>query len=75
MLRLAGRRTAGTIMWMTGRKTLAELIGPTLRKAAEVAGRPQGAVRVVAPLPVCVTDDVDGARAAAAEQFQIYGRL
>jgi 5,10-methylenetetrahydromethanopterin reductase len=75
MLRLAGRRTAGTITWMTGPKTLAEHIGPTLREAAEAADRPPGAVRVVAPLPVCVTDDVDGARAAAAEQFEIYGRL
>jgi 5,10-methylenetetrahydromethanopterin reductase len=75
MLRLAGRRTAGTITWMTGPKTLAQHIGPTLREAAEAAGRPPGAVRVVAPLPVCVTDDVDGARATAAEQFEIYGRL
>jgi 5,10-methylenetetrahydromethanopterin reductase len=75
MLRLAGRRTAGTITWMTGPKTLAEHIGPTLREAAEAAGRPPGAVRVVAPLPVCVTDDVDGARVAAAEQFELYGQL
>jgi F420-dependent oxidoreductase-like protein len=75
MLRLAGRRTSGTVTWMTGPRTLAEHVGPTLRGAAEEAGRPSGAVRVVASLTVSVTDDVDGARTHAAEQFAIYGRL
>ncbi len=75
MLRLAGRRTAGTLTWMTGPKTLAEHVGPTLREAAVEAGRPESAVRVVASLPVSVTDDVAGARAQAAEQFGMYGHL
>ena len=75
MLRLAGRRTTGTVTWMTGPKTLAEHIGPTVREAAEEVGRPMTAVRVVACLPVSVTDDVDAVRAAAAEQFALYGRL
>ena len=39
MLRLAGRRTAGTLTWMCGPKTLAEHIGPTLRAAAAEEGR------------------------------------
>ncbi|BBZ11033.1 TIGR03564 family F420-dependent LLM class oxidoreductase [Mycobacterium branderi] len=72
LLRLAGRRTAGTVTWMTGPKTLAEHIGPTLREAAAEAGR---SVRVVAALPVSVTDDVAAARAHAAEQFAMYGQL
>src|SRR6202022_1188253 len=75
MLRLAGRRSAGTVTWMTGPKTLAGHIGPTLREAAAGAGRPDGAVRVAASLPVSVTDDVSGARAQAAEQFAMYGYL
>jgi 5,10-methylenetetrahydromethanopterin reductase len=75
MLRLAGRRSAGTLTWMTGPKTLSEHIGPTLREAAAEAGRPEPAVRVAASLPVGVTDDVEGARAQAAEQFAIYGQL
>jgi len=75
LLKLAGRRTAGTVTWMTGPKTLAEHIGPTLRDAAVAAGRPQTAVRVVAALPVSVTDDVAAARAQAAEQFAMYGYL
>jgi 5,10-methylenetetrahydromethanopterin reductase len=75
MLRLAGRRSAGTITWMTGPKTLANHIGPTLRDAAAAAGRPQGAAKVIASLAIRVTDDVDTARAEAAEEFAIYGTL
>lgn len=75
MLRLAGRRTAGTLTWMTGPKTLAEHVAPALRQAAAEAGRQETAVRVAASLPVSVTDDVAGARARAAKQFAIYGQL
>jgi 5,10-methylenetetrahydromethanopterin reductase len=75
MLRLSGRRTAGTITWMTGPKTLKEHIGPTMRAAAAEAGRPAGAVSVAAALPIAVTDDVAAARAVAAEQFAMYGHL
>jgi F420-dependent oxidoreductase-like protein len=75
LLRLAGRRTAGTVTWMTGPKTLAEHVAPTLRAAAAEAGRPETAVRVVAALPLSVTDDVAAARSAAAEQFAMYGQL
>ncbi|MEB4212233.1 TIGR03564 family F420-dependent LLM class oxidoreductase [Mycobacterium sp. 94-17] len=74
MLKLAGRRTSGTCTWMTGPKTLAEHVAPTLRQAAADAGRGE-TVRVAASLPVNVTDDVDAARKQAAEQFAIYGQL
>jgi 5,10-methylenetetrahydromethanopterin reductase len=73
MLRLAGRRTKGTLTWMTGPKTLAEHITPTLRGAAVEAGRAESDVRVVASLPISVTDDVDVVRKQAAEAFAIYG--
>jgi F420-dependent oxidoreductase-like protein len=75
MLGLAGRRTAGTLTWMTGPKTLVDHVGPALRQAAAEAGRPETAVRVAASLPVAVTDDVAGLRAQAAEQFAMYGHL
>lgn len=75
MLRLAGRRTAGTLTWMTGPKTLADHIVPTLRQAAADAGRSESDVRVAASLPISVTDDAAGARARAAEQYGIYGTL
>ena len=75
MLRLTGRRTAGTLTWMTGPRTLAEHVVPTLRGAAAEAGRPESAVRVAAALPISVTDDVDGARKHAAKEFAVYGTL
>lgn len=75
LLKIAGRRTAGTCTWMTGPTTLAEHVGPKLRQAAADAGRAATAVRVVAALPVSVTDDVDGARKQAAEQFSMYAHL
>lgn len=75
MLRVAGRRTAGTVTWMTGPKTLREHIGPTLRGAATEAGRPDGSVSVAAALPVAVTEDTEAARNVAAQQFAMYGYL
>jgi len=73
MLRLAGQRTAGTILWMTGPATIRDYIAPAINAAAQEAGRP--APRIVCVLPVCVTDDPDGARARAARVFEIYGQL
>lgn len=60
MLELAGHSTDGTVTWMTGVTTIAEFIVPTLAEAARRADRP--APRVVAGLPVCVTDDEADAR-------------
>src|SRR5260370_27231767 len=44
-----------------------------MNAAAEQAGR--HVPGVVCILPVCVTDDPDGARARAAKVFEIYGQL
>lgn len=73
MLKMAGERTGGTITWMTGPKTIESHIVPRLTKAAEGAGRPQP--RIVAALPVAVTDNPDAARQRAAGLFAIYGTL
>jgi len=73
MLRLAGERTDGTVLWMTGPATVRDYVAPAITKAADAAGRP--APRVVCILPVCVTDDPDRARARAAKVFAIYGQL
>src|SRR6185312_2365656 len=62
MLELAGGRADGTVLWMTGPATVRDYIVPSIRAAAEAAGRPSP--RVVCVLPVCVTDDVASARAA-----------
>jgi F420-dependent oxidoreductase-like protein len=73
MLELAGTVADGTVTWMTGPKTLAGHTVPTIREAADKAGRP--APSVAAGLPICVTDDPDGARARANKVFQMYGML
>jgi len=72
-LRVTGRLADGTITWVTGPRTLEEHTIPTICDAAEAAGRPR--TRIVAGLPVCVTDDADAARARADRVFQIYGLL
>ena len=61
MLRLAGERTDGTILWMADERAIGDHIAPTITAAAEGAGRP--APRVVAGVPVCLCapDEVDEA--------------
>ena len=73
MLRLAGELADGTVLWMTGPATIRDHIVPEITAAAEAAGRPSP--RVVCILPVCVTSDAEGAHAAAARAFAIYGQL
>ncbi|MFC8526879.1 TIGR03564 family F420-dependent LLM class oxidoreductase [Nocardia sp. NPDC057227] len=73
MLRLAGRETDGTTLWMTGPATVRSHIAPVIAEAAAEAGKP--APRVVCALPVCVTDDVEDARARAGKAFGFYGNL
>jgi alkanesulfonate monooxygenase SsuD/methylene tetrahydromethanopterin reductase-like flavin-dependent oxidoreductase (luciferase family) len=55
MLRLAGERTDGTILWLADERAIGDHVVPHLTKAAEAAGRP--APRVVAGIPVCVCGD------------------
>ncbi len=55
MLRLAGERTDGTILWLADERAIGSHIAPTLTSAAEAAGRP--APRVVAGIPVCLCAD------------------
>jgi 5,10-methylenetetrahydromethanopterin reductase len=73
MLKVTGRLADGTITWCTGPQTLHNHIVPTINAAAEAAGRPTP--RIVASLPIVLTDDVAGAKAFVAESLQIYGQL
>lgn len=73
MLAMAGGRTDGTILWLSGPRTIETLIAPSVRAAAEEAGRP--APRIVASVPVCVTDDADGARDLIAGVLAGYNDL
>jgi len=73
MLKAAAELADGTITWCTGPKTLGDHIVPTINAAAELAERP--APRVIAALPVCVTNDMEAAKERAAKVFEIYGSL
>ncbi len=73
MLRLAGRQAAGTVLWMGGAHYLSAHAVPTITAAAQEAGRP--APRVVAGLPICVTDNADAVRASVDSAFARYGQL
>ena len=59
MLKLAGERTDGTILWMADERAIGSHVVPSITRAAEAAGRP--APRVVAGIPVCLCadDEVD----------------
>ena len=61
MLRLAGERTDGTILWMADERAIGSHVVPAITRAAETAGRP--APRVVAGIPLCLCrdDEVDAA--------------
>lgn len=55
MLKLAGERTAGTILWMADERAIGSHIAPAINRAADAAGRP--APRIVAGIPVCLCGD------------------
>ena len=67
MLRMAGERTGGTILWMADERAIGDYVVPRLTEAAQAAGRPE--IRVVAGVPVaiCAGGDIDDARAHASE--------
>jgi F420-dependent oxidoreductase-like protein len=60
MLKVAGKRTDGTILWCVGPKTIREHIAPVINEAAAAADRPAPAI--VCSIPVWVTDDPQPAR-------------
>lgn len=67
MLRIAGRHTDGTILWMADERAIGDYVAPHITKAADEAGRP--APRIVAGVPValCPAGEVDTAREYASE--------
>jgi F420-dependent oxidoreductase-like protein len=73
MLKLAGRVADGTVTWMTGTATIESHIAPTIRAAAEAAGRP--APRIGVSLPISVTADVERTKETINKAFSIYPNL
>jgi F420-dependent oxidoreductase-like protein len=73
MLELAGARTDGTILWLSGPRTIDATIRPAVEAAAQRAGRAQP--RIVASVPVCVTDNADAVRGVIAGVLEGYNEL
>jgi F420-dependent oxidoreductase-like protein len=69
-LQVTGELADGTLPYLAGPRTIAEFIEPTVAKAAADAGRPKP--RIVAGVPVVLSDDADAARSVAAEQLAFY---
>lgn len=66
-LRVTGELADGTLPYLAGPRTIGEFIAPAITKAAADAGRP--APRIVAAVPVVLSDDADAGRSVAAEQL------
>ncbi len=66
MLRIAGERTDGTILWLADERAIGDFIAPRINQAASNARRP--APRIVAGVPVCLCrpSDTERARSRAA---------
>ena len=69
-LRVTGELADGTLPYLAGPRTIAEFIEPTIAKAAADAGRPKP--RIIAAVPVLVTEDVDAGRSLAAQHLSFY---
>ena len=72
-LRVAGTRTDGTTLAWVGPKTIAEHIVPTIAAAAEKAGRVSP--RIIATLPICVTNNPAALRNQISKTLSMYGQL
>ena len=72
-LQVTGELADGTLPFIAGPRAIADFIEPTITKAAAEAGRPKP--RVIASVPVLVSDDVDDARAVAAQQLAFYATI
>jgi len=55
MLKLAGERTDGTILWLADERAIETHVAPRINAAAEGVGRPTP--RIVAGIPVCLCAD------------------
>ena len=73
MLKLAGSRSDGTTLWLTGPKTIGEHTVPAIRKAAREAGRHEP--RVIAGMPVVLTAKPAAAREMVSRQLALYAGI
>ena len=72
-LKVTGELADGTLPANAGPRTIEGFIAPTIRQAADDAGRPSP--RIIAMVTVAVTDNVDAARTAAASSLALYDSI
>lgn len=75
MLAFAGEACDGVTLWGCLPNYVRDVVAPTVRAAAEAAGRDPAAVDIVAAIPVAVTQDVAAARDAFRGEFFVYMTL
>jgi F420-dependent oxidoreductase-like protein len=69
-LQVTGELADGTLPYLAGPRTIAEFIEPLIAKSAADAGRRKP--RIIAEVPVLLSDDAAAARCYAAEQLSFY---
>ncbi|CDO90806.1 LLM class F420-dependent oxidoreductase [Mycobacterium triplex] len=67
MLRLAGQRTAGTVLWMADERAIRDHVVPRITEAATSAGRSAPRIVTGVPVALCSNDEADVARGYASE--------
>jgi len=65
MLKIAGERADGTVLWMADERAIGEHIAPRITKAAADAGRPSPRIIAGVPVCLCAPSEVDIARERA----------
>jgi len=67
MLRMAGERAGGTILWMADERAIGDYVVPRITEAAAGAGKSETRVVAGVPVALCSANEVDDARAYASE--------
>jgi 5,10-methylenetetrahydromethanopterin reductase len=70
MLKVTGEVADGTTLWLTGPETIAQHTVPTINAAAQAAARKPP--RIVAGMPVVLTDNQEEGRAMVDRQLGMY---
>lgn len=65
MLKIAGSRADGTILWLADEKAIESHIAPRINGAAAEAGRPTPRIVAGVPVTLCLPSEVDAAKARA----------
>lgn len=67
MLRIAGERAGGTILWMADERAIGDHVAPRINAAATAAGRDTPRIVAGVPVALCAGSQVDSARAYASD--------